>query len=70
MSNEVNVSEAAQAALLATKNWHEGTLLAPCKTGELLELQDAGLVGPGGGLTRQGSIAAERLQRARLDAWF
>lgn len=65
----MTMSEAAQRALINTTS-KQGAILAPCLTGTLIELQRAGLVGPGGGLTRAGSIAAERLKRAAEDAAF
>jgi hypothetical protein len=34
------------------------------------QLFDAGLIGPSGGLTRKGSILAERVQNAHLDELF
>jgi hypothetical protein len=37
---------------------------------EMRQLFEAGLIGKNGGLTRKGSIAAERAKSAQLDALF
>jgi hypothetical protein len=60
------MSSEAEDALRSAKDWNMGTKV----TSALQELQALGMVGPGAGLTRRGSIKAERLQRAQLDALF
>jgi hypothetical protein len=64
MSNEMQLSESAKAALLAAPSFNQGA--RPVGTAaELKELRTEGLVGDGGGLTRKGSIWAERFKRNR-----
>ncbi len=68
---KMELSEAATKALINVPSSHMGareTLNLPY--GVFVELMDAGLVGPRGGLTRAGSIAAMRLKRAAEDAAF
>lgn len=60
----MQLSEGAKAALLAAPNWNQGA--RPVGTAaELKELREEGMIGPGDGLTRKGSIWAERLKRNR-----
>ena len=56
--------------LLDAKNSHQGARTHSTNVQQHRELRRAGLVGPRGGLTRKGSIAAERLYSAELDALF
>jgi hypothetical protein len=55
--------------LRATAGYHQGTVVKGTR-GELAQLFAAGLVGVSGGLTRKGSILAERVQNAQLDELF
>jgi hypothetical protein len=62
------LSGMAKRALTNTRDWNQGTLL-PESVDRLtrVELTAMGMIGANGGLTRKGSIAAEKLQRAELD---
>ncbi len=56
------ISEAAQTALLSTGTNRQGAKPTHPMTEDVrLELQDAGLIGAGLGLTRTGTIAREKL---------
>lgn len=57
-------------ALRDTANHHQGTRVHAADKGHQRDLRRQGLVGPRGGLTRRGSIAAERLRNAALDDAF
>ncbi len=65
------MSEAAKKALMSAKSNRQGEgMSAYVRWSVVEELQDLGLAGPGGGLTRLGSIERERLESADLDALF
>jgi len=57
-------NEEITEALLRCTNWNQGTIV-PCKIGSELDkaLQSEGVTGRNGGLTRKGSIAAEKAKR-------
>lgn len=57
-------------ALRDTANHHQGTRVHAADADHGRQLRRQGLVGPRGGLTRRGSIAAERLRNAALDDAF
>lgn len=57
-------------ALRDTANHHQGTRVHAADDQHGRQLRRQGLVGPRGGLTRRGSIAAERLRNAALDDAF
>ncbi len=57
-------------ALRDTANHHQGSRVHAADTDHQRQLRRSGLVGPRGGLTRRGSIAAERLRNDALDAAF
>jgi hypothetical protein len=57
-------------ALRDTANHHQGSKVHAASADHGRQLRRAGLVGPRGGLTRKGSIAAERLRGAALDDAF
>lgn len=62
MTNTANLSAAAQSALLSTGTNRQGAKPThPMTPAVKAELVDAGLLGTGGGLTRSGTIARERL---------
>jgi hypothetical protein len=64
MSNEMQLSESAKAALLAAPSWNQGAqVVGPAS--QRRELFEEGLIGPLGGLTRKGSILAQQLKQAR-----
>jgi hypothetical protein len=65
MSNEMQLSENAKAALLAAPSWNQGALVSYPGDGVAIELQSEGLVGLGGCLTRKGSILTQQLKQAR-----
>lgn len=67
----MQMSEAAKKALTGAAGYAQGTVVT-CKIGGELdkELQASGLTGRNGGLTRKGSIEAERLQNKQLDELF
>jgi hypothetical protein len=56
--------------ILDASSSHQGAITHPTGTAQHRELRRAGLVGPRGGLTRKGSIAAERLHSDQLDTLF
>lgn len=66
----MNLSEAAQSALLAATSSTQGAMVTGGTADAVLELKEAKLVGPGFCLTRKGSIERERIMTARLDAAF
>lgn len=57
-------------ALRDTANHHQGTRVHAADADHGRQLRRAGLVGKRGGLTRRGSIAAERLRNQALDDAF
>jgi hypothetical protein len=58
-------------ALRDTRNHHQGSgIVHAADADHARELRRKGLIGPRGGLTRRGSIAAERLRGASLDDAF
>lgn len=57
-------------ALRDTANHHQGSRVHAAGADQERQLRRAGLVGRRGGLTRKGSIAAERLRSAALDEAF
>lgn len=57
-------------ALRDTANHHQGSRVHAADADHDRQLRRQGLTGPRGGLTRRGSIAAERLRNAALDAAF
>lgn len=56
--------------LTAMPGHYQGTTLTGMTSVEYDRLAREGLIGPLGGLTRKGSIKAERLQNADLDRLF
>lgn len=66
----VNLSPAAIKELIAIGTHRQGATNANMSTDAVMELQRAGLVGPGAGLTRRGTIARARFVDAALDALF
>jgi hypothetical protein len=68
-----NLSPAAQAALINAAP-RQGALVDPTlplhTPGVLRELEDAGMILAGNGLTRAGVIARQRVLDAKLDAAF
>jgi len=67
----MQISEAVKKALTNTEDWSVGTVV-PRGTSDATrdEMRSVGLIGPSAGLTRKGSIAAERLQRAQFEELF
>jgi hypothetical protein len=57
-------------ALRDTGNHHQGSRVHAADADHQAGMRRRGLVGPRGGLTRKGSIAAERLRNEALDAAF
>lgn len=57
-------------ALRDTANHHQGTRVHASGTDQARQLRRAGLTGRRGGLTRKGSIAAEKLRNSALDDAF
>lgn len=57
-------------ALADTRNHAQGTVVHAADSDHAREMRRRGLIGPRGGLTRRGSIAAERLRNAALDDAF
>lgn len=58
-------------ALRDTRNHHQGSgIVHAADADHARELRRKGLIGPRGGLTRRGSIVAERLRNAALDDAF
>jgi len=57
-------------ALLDAAGTHQGARVHAADGDHERQLRRRGLVGRRGGLTRRGSIAAERLESASLDALF
>lgn len=70
MSNETQLSESAKAALLAAPSWNQGTLVSNLTFGVKAELHQEGMIGPGDGLTRKGSILTEKLKKQREREMF
>jgi hypothetical protein len=67
----MQMSEAAKRALSNAPGHAQGTVVPVTINGEVEhELFQAGLIGEHGGLTRKGSIAAEKLKSAELDRLF
>lgn len=68
------MSKAAEDTLKRLPSHNQGTkvLLEHAKgnAAALLDLHEAGLTGPLGGLTRKGSIVAQRLQNEQLETLF
>ena len=58
-----------KSALMAAASNRQGTPV-PAIDRVRREMQEIGLVGPDGGLTRQGSIERERIMSAELDRAF
>lgn len=56
--------------LRSAPGYHEGTVIASATGAELVQLASAGLVGAHAGLTRKGSILAQRLKSAEEDRLF
>lgn len=66
-----NLSKSAETALVNVGTLRQGATVNTITTTEVVaELQTAGLIGPGYGLTRRGTIARQRLVYAALDAAF
>jgi hypothetical protein len=65
MSNEMQLSEGAKAALLAAPSWNQGALVSNLTFGVKAELHQEGMISLGDGLTRKGSILAQKLKQAR-----
>jgi hypothetical protein len=59
-----------EAALTSGVSTRQGTVLAGVSLQMLMELRQLGYVGNNGGLTRKGSIKAEALRDAALEAAF
>lgn len=57
-------------ALRDTANHHQGSRVHAADADHASDMRRSGLVGRRGGLTRKGSIAAERLRNAQLDDAF
>lgn len=57
-------------ALRDTRNHAQGAIVHAADRGHARQLQRAGLIGPRQGLTRKGSIVAERLREQALDDAF
>lgn len=55
--------------LTASAGYHQGALTGAIGS-EMRQMFNAGLIGVNGGLTLKGSILAERLKNAQLDALF
>jgi hypothetical protein len=69
MTRTANISQAAKDALYGAGTNRQGTKVQG--TPEVLaELDRAGLIGPGGGLTRSGTIARQRVADAKLEEAF
>jgi hypothetical protein len=70
--NRITDADARTAAdaLRDTANHHQGSRVHAAGADQERQLRRAGLVGRRGGLTRKGSIAAERLRNAALDDAF
>jgi hypothetical protein len=66
------LSDRARAALMNTGTNREGARVPVSRNESMLwaELTEAGLIGPGGGLTRAGSIARERHTNRVMDELF
>jgi len=65
----MNLSENEKRTLAGAKGSRIGTEVQ-ADPGTMMGLRDAGMVGRNGGLTMKGSIAAQKLQDAQLDALF
>ena len=65
-----NMSAAAKSELINHITARQGSTVLTDNIAVEDELRDLGLIGPGAGLTRKGSIARERLMRAAEDAAF
>lgn len=65
MSNEMQLSESAKAALLAAPSFNQGAHVRVEDIWTAKELVLEGLVGQNAGLTRKGSILTEKLKKAR-----
>ena len=73
--NRVTPADAATRtdadALRDTRNHHQGSgIVHAADADHAAQMRRAGLIGPRGGLTRRGSIAAERLRNQALDDAF
>lgn len=67
----VQLTKAAREALIAVGTRRQGATINTVTPGPVAdELRNAGLIGPGNGLTRRGTIVRERLLDAALDAAF
>jgi len=66
----MTMSEQAKSALINHLTSRQGSTVTGIDLATEDELRDLGLVGPGAGLTRKGSIARERVMRAAEDAAF
>ena len=66
---EAKISQAGMDCLVAAPGYRVGTIV-PMWKDTYVELSDAGMVGANGGLTRKGSILAQRLQREEEDRLF
>lgn len=64
------MSEQAKSALINHITARQGSTVVGIDLQTEDELKDLGLVGPGAGLTRKGSIQREKLMRAAEDAAF
>jgi hypothetical protein len=67
----MQMSEAAKRALTNAPGYAQGTVIDPdTNLFVAMELINAKMIGKNGGLTRKGSIAAEKLKSAELDRLF
>jgi hypothetical protein len=71
MIDGVSVVRTDADALRDTRNHHQGSgVVHAADADHARDLRRKGLIGPRGGLTRRGSIAAEQLRNAALDDAF
>lgn len=66
----MNLTAKAIKALINANGSHQGAEVPVTTLAAEFELQDAGLIGKGNGLTRKGTIVRERLVNAALEAAF
>ncbi len=64
------LSERAESALVAAKSNRQGEKVGWSSPAALKELEDAGLITRDHNLSRKGTIARERIVRAREEAAF
>jgi hypothetical protein len=64
------MTHTAKRALISTGTNRQGAVPTDASPADLAELERLGYIGPGGGLTRRGTIARERAVTADLDDLF